>query len=99
MADINKFDLIVLRYVPDNVKGEFVNIGVLLIESDGGSEGFADVLFTRDWRRLRCLDPDADVDVLLAIENDLRTQLKESQDRTALLGKLDSLLGNSVQMA
>jgi len=99
VADLNKFDLIVLRYVPDNVKGEFLNIGVLMIDSAAGSEGFADVLFTRDWRRLRCLDPDADVEMLLAIENDLRTQLKESQDRTAFLGKLDSLLGNFVQMS
>src|SRR5580698_8516313 len=46
-----------LKYVPDPVRNEYVHIGVILREQ--GSPG-AEVRFTRDWRRVRCLDPDAD---------------------------------------
>jgi hypothetical protein len=34
---------------------------------------FADVRFTRDWRRVRCLDPQADIEMLQALENDNET--------------------------
>ena len=47
-----------LRYVPDAVRNEYVHIGVILREQ--GSLRPAEVRFTRDWRRVRCLDPEAD---------------------------------------
>ncbi len=71
-------DFFLLRYIPDVVKGEFVNIGVILLEE--GDDGFTDVRFTRDWRRVRCADPDADIELLESYESDLRRLL---QSRTA----------------
>ena len=53
-------DLMLMRYVPDPFKNEFVNIGVLLL----GGEG--------DYSGVRCLDPQADIDTLEVIEGDLR---------------------------
>ena len=50
-----------IRYVPDPVKGEFANIGVVLRAA--GKGGQAAVRFTRDWSRVRCLHPDADVEM------------------------------------
>ena len=67
-------DFFLLRYVPDVVKGEFVNIGVILLEEDEG--GFTDIRFTRDWRRARCLDPDLDVELLQSSEDELRRLLQ-----------------------
>ena len=54
-----------LRYVPDAVRNEYVHIGVILREQAGkGASGREPtssepvlVRFTRDWRRVRCLDP------------------------------------------
>ncbi len=50
-------EFFLLRYVPDVVKGEFVNIGVLLRETAGsrqaGRQAWAQVRFTRDWSRVR----------------------------------------------
>jgi hypothetical protein len=74
MADIRKCEFFVLRYAPDVVKGEFVNIGVVLLEN--GDSGFTDLRLTRDWRRARCLDPDIDVGLLEAFEQDLRSKLQ-----------------------
>jgi hypothetical protein len=64
MADRRQLEFFLLRYVPDAVKNEFVNIGLVMVEPGANGDGFADVRFTRDWRRVRCLDPQADVDML-----------------------------------
>jgi hypothetical protein len=65
-----------LRYVPDVVKGEFVNVGVVLLETGGDEAAFTDVRFTRDWRRARCVDPDVDVALFEALERELRNRLQ-----------------------
>ncbi|HZD76529.1 MAG TPA: DUF3037 domain-containing protein, partial [Acidobacteriaceae bacterium] len=60
-----------IRYVPDPVKNEFVNIGVLL----RGEDARAAVRFTRDWSRVRCVDPDADTTMLEALEAEIGRRL------------------------
>jgi hypothetical protein len=74
MADLKQCEFFLLRYVPDVVKGEFVNVGVVLLESGDG--GFTDVRFTRDWRRARCLDPELDIELLESYESELRRLLQ-----------------------
>ena len=74
MAAFKHCDFFLLRYVPDVVKGEFVNIGVALLEE--GEDGFTDVRFIRDWRRVRGLDPEADVELLDSFESELRRLLQ-----------------------
>jgi Protein of unknown function (DUF3037) len=74
MADLKQCDFFLLRYVPDVVKGEFVNVGVVLLEHGDG--GFTDVRFTRDWRRVRCLDPEVDIALLESYERELRRLLQ-----------------------
>ena len=74
MAAYKQCDFFLLRYVPDVVKGEFVNLGVVLLEE--GDDGFTDVRFTRDWRRVRCLDPEADIELLESYEAELRRLLQ-----------------------
>ncbi len=74
MAPYKQCEFFLLRYVPDVVKGEFVNVGVALLEQ--GDDGFTDVRFTRDWRRVLCLDPDADIELLESYEAELRRLLQ-----------------------
>jgi hypothetical protein len=83
-----------LRYVPDAVRNEFVHIGVLLREQ-GSSQ--LEVRFTRDWRRVRCLDPDADTDLLEAMETDLRRRF-EGEGAEELMRRLSESLSLNVQM-
>jgi hypothetical protein len=96
MADLRQIEFFVLRYVPDAVKDEFVNIGVMAVEADGG---FAEVRFTRDWRRVKCLDPDVDVEVLEALEREIRGRMADVADRELMLQKLEESLSNNVQMS
>jgi hypothetical protein len=74
VADLKQCEFFLLRYVPDVVKGEFVNLGVVLLEE--GDEGFTDVRFLRDWRRVRGLDPEADVELLESYESEIRRLLQ-----------------------
>jgi hypothetical protein len=61
-------EFFLIRYVPDAVRKEFVNIGVLLREAGGGRGQGPMLRFTRDWARVRCADPDADIEMLEALE-------------------------------
>jgi len=99
MADLRKLEFFLLRYVPDAVKDEFVNIGLVMLEPGANGEGFADVRFTRDWRRVRCLDPQADIEILEALERDIRRQLVGTHDREALMRKLQDSLSNVIQLS
>ena len=83
-----------LRYVPDAVRNEFVHIGVILREAGGGK---TEVRFTRDWRRVRCLDPEVDTALLEGIESELRARLNADTDGR-LMRILDEALSLSVQM-
>jgi len=74
MAAFRQCDFFLLRYVPDVVKGEFVNVGVVLLENGDG--GFTGVRFTRDWRRARCLDSALDIALLESYEAELRRLLE-----------------------
>jgi hypothetical protein len=84
-----------LRYVPDAVRNEYVHIGVILREQ--GSPDAAEVRFTRDWRKVRCLDPDVDTALLEGMEGELRRRFQAEPDGN-LMRLLTEALSLSVQM-
>ncbi len=92
MAERERCEFSLIRYVPDPVKNEFVNIGVLL----RGEDGRAAVRFTRDWSRVRCVDPDADTTMLEALEAEIGRRLAE--DAGAGVRSLEDALSNAVQL-
>jgi hypothetical protein len=79
-----------LRYVPDAVRNEYVHIGVILREQGSPQ---AEVRFTRDWRRVRCLDPNADTALLEGMESELRRRFQADPD-----GKLKRILDESLSL-
>lgn len=99
MADRRRLEFFLLRYVPNAVKNEFVNIGVVMVESGTSGSEFADVRFTRDWRRVRSLDPQVDVEVLEAIERDFHRRLASLEDRVPLLRQMEDSFSNLIQLS
>ncbi len=91
-----------IRYVPDPVKGEFANIGVVL-RAAGVGGGQTAVRFTRDWSRVRCLHPDADVEMLQGLEGELLSRLAgasaEPFESKPVLEVLEDTLSNSLQIS
>jgi hypothetical protein len=86
VAERKQCEFFLIRYVPDAVRNEFVNIGVLLREAGASSGGLGVaqgmsqgplLRFTRDWARVRCVDPDVDTEMLEALEGELRGRLVE----------------------
>ena len=84
-----------IRYVPDAVRNEFVHIGIILREQ--GRREAVQVQFTRDWRRVRCLDPYADTDLLEGMESELRRRFQVEPDGN-LMRLLSESLSLNVQM-
>jgi hypothetical protein len=90
-------EFFLIRYVPDVVKGEFANIGVLLREA--GRDDSAVVRFTRDWGRVKCLDADADIGLLEGLEAEIAARLRMgATDTKPVMQVLEDTLSNSVQM-
>ena len=100
-----------VRYVPDPIRGEFANIGVILRGPgpDGTTAaGQAAVRFTRDWSRVRCLDPGVDLPLLEGLEAEIAELLAgEARDLSGadaqaavkpILAVLADSLSNSVQL-
>jgi DUF3037 family protein len=97
MDNATHCDFLLMRYFPDPFKNEFVNIGVFLL---GRDSEFADVRFTRDWARVRCADPQADVDILEALESDIRRQPQSSSEsRKQIVYRLQDTLSNALQLS
>jgi hypothetical protein len=108
MADLKHCEFFLLRYVPDVVKGEPVNIGVVLLED--GDEGFTDIRFRQDWRRVRCADPDVDIELLESYETELRRLLQSREPevinyrgpmsrREWLLAQMEESWSSSLELA
>jgi DUF3037 family protein len=99
MAEKRHLEFFLLRYVPDAVKGEFVNFGLMAIENGPDGAQLIDVRFTRDWGRVLCLDPQADVDVLSALQKEIRQEIGRKRDELTLLRKMEDSFSGVVQLS
>jgi Protein of unknown function (DUF3037) len=91
-------EFFLIRYVPDVVKGEFTNIGVLLREA--ASPGAVPrVRFTRDWSRVRCMDADADIGLMEGLEAEIAARLRlGAADMKPVVALIEDTFSNSIQM-
>jgi DUF3037 family protein len=90
----------ILRYVPNLIRDEWVNIGVLL--EDGGSAQRAIKLIEEDseFARLRRLNPAMDDSLLRGLAGAFDAELRKPKEAVAAyLEKLDQTLSNAVQFS
>jgi len=83
MPGLRQCEFFVIQYRPHPARGECVNIGILLreiVSPESRGAGETRLHFTRDWRRVRCLDADADVSRLELLEADIRRVLENSEE-------------------
>ncbi len=86
-----------VQYVPDLVRGEFVNIGLLLHSSQ---EQYLGCLFTDDYRRIKRFHPRADLELLRELQQDFEQQIDEhGEDLDGYLRSLEGSLSNLIQLA
>lgn len=65
----------VLRYVPDEIRQEFVNIGLVFHSPE---EGYIDIKFTEDFSRVLVFDAEADINFLKVILKGLKSEFSQS---------------------
>lgn len=97
MADSEQLEFFLLRYAGDITKGESINLAVVAFAPESAHGGFADVRFVRNWRRLHCFDPLADIEELQAIERDIVRDLQDPQRWAELRKRMDDSWSNGVQ--
>jgi hypothetical protein len=93
-----KYQLI--RYAPHSLREEFIQIGALIWEDspDGAGGQQMELRFTRDWRRVRCFDPDVDIARLESIESELR-RLLNSDPNGKIKRIIDESLSNELRLS
>jgi Protein of unknown function (DUF3037) len=100
MAKKNQFRECVyflIQYVPDPVRGEFVNLGLFL---HSPREKYLGCLFTDDYRRIKRFHPQADLEFLRELQLDFEQQIDEhGDDLEGYLRSIQNTLSNLIQVA
>jgi DUF3037 family protein len=100
----NMFQYRILRYLPNLVRDEWVNVGVLLQETSGARQSMRSAMRLieepSEFARVRRLHPDADEDLLhsLAPEFDARLRGPDAEV-AAYLQRLEQNLSNVLQLS
>ena len=90
MAKKRQLELYLLRVVPHPLRDDFMTVGVVLVEANGE---FADVRFTRDWKRVGCFAPEIETELFERLEASVRGALKEIRRREDLLQMIEQGFG------
>jgi hypothetical protein len=98
----------VLRYTPNLVRDEWVNIGVLLFDPSTGERRLRLIEEQDEYSRVRRLHPQADEALLRALRDDLEDRFQSASAKGSnggsaswlqLAGKWDETLSNALQLA
>jgi hypothetical protein len=104
----------ILRYTPNLVRDEWVNIGVLVYDPQSGERRLRLIEEQEEYARLRRLHPEADESLLRALRDDLEDRLESARGLKRLssnggepndsglqelLRKWDDTLSNALQLA
>jgi len=90
----------ILRYTPNLIRDEWINIGVLLEEVEGGRREMRMIEDSSEFARVRRLSPNADEGLLRALQTEFDARLHEADEIVrGYLDKLDQTLSNAVQFS
>jgi len=96
---------VILRYTPNLVRNEWVNIGVLLFDPASGERRLRLIEDQDEFARVRRLHPAADEGLLRGLRDDLEDRLEDARqtaeggDWQKLLAKWENTLSNALQLA
>ena len=96
----------ILRYTPNLVRDEWVNIGVLVFDSRSGKRRLRLIEEQEEYTRVRRLHPEADEFVLRRLRDELEDRFESvvgsngpGRELQELIAKWDNTLSNAVQLA
>jgi hypothetical protein len=95
----------VVRYVPDLVRGEWINIGVLLFDPESNARRFRLMEDEEEFRRVRRTHPDVDQGVIRLLQENLESRFAaaliagNSGESERIVSYWDTALSNTVQLS
>jgi hypothetical protein len=90
------FEYIILQYVPNILSDENVGIATILISSGDRHPMICD----RDWQnKVRILDPNADVDMLGKLLEEIRCRLLSPGESSEMIQQLEDSFSNILQVS
>ena len=96
----------ILRYTPNLVRDEWVNIGVLVFDSRSGKRRLRLIEEQEEYTRVRRLHPEADEFLLRRLRDELEDRFESvvgsnghGRELQELIAKWDNTLSNAVQLA
>ena len=79
-AQLKSCSFFLVRYVPDIVRDEGLNIGLFLYSPQ---EDYLDCMFTEDFRRIRSFHPAADLDLLRELPRHFEDEIRKRENQLA----------------
>jgi Protein of unknown function (DUF3037) len=98
-TDLNTYSYWVVRYTPNLVRDEWLNVGVLLLDAGRGRFEARFIEENGEFGRVRKLHPNSDETVLRALERHFDTVVRGAENPSAYLAKLGDTLSNVVQLS
>ena len=97
---LETFSYRILRYTPNLVRDEWMNVGVLLYSSQGTEWRLRIISETEEYKRVRRLHPMADEELLRGLQDSLEAQLPSApEDLAPFIEKLDQTWSNVLQLS
>lgn len=90
-----QLEYFVLRYVPNVLKDQSVNIGLAIFSL--GKEDFGDVRFLNSWDSVLRVDPQADIEYLNAFARDMQGRFRDRQERDELVRLIKYSFSSTIQ--
>jgi len=96
-SELKECSYFLVRYVPDVVKQEFINIGVFLFSP---AEQFLDCLFSDDFRRINRFHAQADTEFLKELQTHFEQQIEEHEkDLEGYIQEMQQSYSNLIQLS
>ncbi|HVB32859.1 MAG TPA: DUF3037 domain-containing protein [Patescibacteria group bacterium] len=95
----NAYSYWVVRYTPNLVRDEWLNVGVLLLDPARPRFGARFIEESAEFGRVRRLHPNSDETILRALERHFEAVVEGAEDPRAYLTKLGETLSNVVQLS
>ena len=91
-------EFFLIRYVPDPIKNEAVNIGLVMMETQGKT-GQVAARFTSDLRRLQCVDARVNLDHIRALQEEIKQKLGKPEEWNKLLQLMRESWSTTLQVS
>jgi Protein of unknown function (DUF3037) len=100
MTTSSNIEYFFLEYVPNILSGDSVVIAVIFIDSTGLNQGMCVMTCATDWQiKVRCLDANADIEMLGAMLTETRNRLLSKVECSDMIGDLEESFSNLVQIS